>query len=328
MSGAARLMERLAPHRYARIAVAAFVVLMIVSVVFEPQMLQGYALAGLIAAAAPLIIVAMAETPIIIVGNGGIDLSIGPMMSVINVCLILIDAHRGFTSPFVLVPAAIGIGALAGLFNGVLVSVLRIQPIVATFGTYVIAGGLADHLMPSPGGTIPSWLASFSQQIGPVPGALVPLAVAFLGWYALMRSRLWGQIYAVGGDERAAYVAGVAVDRVKFLTYLIGGAFTGLAALALTAEIASADPNIGAPFTLMGIASVALGGTSLVGGAGGVIGTLFGALTIFLINNVITVTHVSVFYTDLAYGAMLVLAVVVNALFSQRRHGVASREVA
>lgn len=328
MSRVRLLLRRSTSLRYASIALVAFLALLVVSIVFEPQMLQGYELAGLLAAATPLIIVAIAETPIIIVGNGGIDLSVGPMMSVVNVCIILIDVHRGLSSPFVLVPVAIGIGALAGMFNGFLVAVVRIQPIVVTFGTYVIAGGLATHLLPSPGGSVPNWLSVFAQQIGPVPGALFFLAVAFVAWYLLTRTRLWGQIYAVGGDERAAFVAGVPIARVKFLAYLIGGAFTGLAGLALTAEIASGDPNIGGPFTLLGIAAVALGGTSLLGGAGGVIGTLFGALTIFLIDNVITVTHVSVFYTDLAYGALLVLAVVVNALFVQRLSTVASREAA
>lgn len=322
------LLGRLGPLRYAGIAMGSFVFLFIVSIVFEPQMLEGYAIAGLLATAAPLIILAIAETPVILIGNGGIDLSVGPMMSVINVCLVLIDVRAPFASPFVLIPVAIGIGALAGAFNGFLVSVIRIQPIVATFGTYVIAGGLADHLLPSPGGTIPNWLAALAGQFGPVPGALVLLAVAFAAWYLLSRSRLWNHLYAIGGDERAAYVAGVPVTRVKFLIYVLTGAMTGLAALALTAEIASGDPNIGTSFTLIAIASVALGGTSLIGGSGGAVGTVFGALTIMLINNVITVTHVSVFYTNLAYGVLLVLAVIVNAIFAQRRRAGLSREVA
>lgn len=302
---------------YMAVALVILIILLVINTVLEPNLWSLAVLTGTLAAAAPLAIVAMGETSTIILGNGALDLSVGPLMSVLNVVIILL-VGRGITSPFMIIGIVVLLGVLSGVFNGFFVSILRAQPIVVTFATYTIYSGLATHLLPQPGGTIPPWLASWTSSIGPIPTSAIFIAIGLLLWFALSRTRFMRNIYAVGGDERASYVSGVPITAVRFGAFILTGVFTALAALVLTAEIASGDGTIGTSFTLLAIASVALGGTSLLGGRGGVVGSLVGALDIFLIDNVITVSHIAVFWQDIAYGVILVAAVVINAMISRK----------
>ncbi|RIV28150.1 ABC transporter permease [Alicyclobacillaceae bacterium I2511] len=307
---------------YMSVALVILMILLLLNTALETNLWTISVLSGVIASAAPLVIAAIGETPAIILGNGSLDISIGPLMSVINVTIILL-VQQGLTSPVIIIGMAMLLGVGSGVLNGVFISVLRIPPIVVTFATYTIYMGLATHLLSQPGGTIPSWLANWTGNIGPLPISAVIIAVALILWFALSRTRFLRNIYAIGGDERASYVSGVPLVWVRLGTYMLTGLFVSLAGLMLTAEIASGDGNIGTSFTLTAIASVALGGTSLLGGRGGAMGSLVGAFDIFLINNVITVSHVGVFWQDVAYGLILVAAVVANALIARpgRRRG-------
>ncbi|MCY0899362.1 MAG: ABC transporter permease [Firmicutes bacterium] len=302
---------------YFWVALTVFVILAIANTVLEPNLWTATVLSGTVASAAPLVLVALAETPVIVLGNGALDISVGPFMSVVNVVLVLLVGDH-VTSPWALIGLALAMGLMSGVVNGFFSGVLRVPAIVVTFATYTMYSGLATHLLPQPGGTIPGWLSSWTGSVGPVPTSLVIIVLALLIWVGLSRTRFVRYIYAIGGDERASYVSGVPLALVRLLTFMVTGIFTALAALMLTAEIASGDGNIGTPFTLMAITAVALGGTSLLGGRGGIIGSVIGAFDIFLINNVITVSHLAVFWQDVAYGTILVAAVVVNALTTQR----------
>ena len=113
----------------------------------------------------------------------------------------------------------------------------------------------------------------------------------------------------VGSDDRAAYTAGVDVTRVRFIAYVIGGAFAGVAGMSLTALIGSADPNVGPAYTLLAISAAALGGVSLAGGRGGLLGATIGAIDIFLLQSALTFFNVSTFVLQVAYGAILVFAI-------------------
>ncbi|MCO6051835.1 ABC transporter permease [Mesorhizobium sp. RP14(2022)] len=285
-------------------------VLLVVNVWLTPGRFQPSGWLLLLGLAAPLIGAAMASTPAILSGRGGIDVSVGPQMGLINAILIkVLVLDFGIAHPLVLVPAALLIGALIGAFNGFLTTVVRIQPIVATLGTYLILSGVTLTILPAPVGPAPVWLKSLA---GPL--AFLPLGAVALSWWFISRSAWYDQLMAVGSDDRAAFTAGVPVTGVRFFAYLLSGIYAGAAALMLSALIGSADPNVGPTYTLIAISAVALGGVSLAGGRGGLLGAAVGALDIFLLQNALTYFNISTFVLQIAYGSILVAAVVLTAL--------------
>ncbi|AKH99243.1 permease component of ribose/xylose/arabinose/galactoside ABC-type transporters [Hoeflea sp. IMCC20628] len=281
------------------------IVLLILNIWFNPQRFMPSAWGTVIGLAAPLIGAALASSPSILSGRGGLDISIGPLMGFINVIIVVfVMGEAGLTGPVPVIAASVAIGAAFGAFNGFLVTIMRIQPIVATLGTFLILGGLTTTLVPSPSGTIPDWLRTMSGG-----WSILPLAGIGLIWFGLTRIPYIALLMACGSDDRAAYTAGVNVTLVRFLAYVLGGVFAGFAALSLTALIGSADPNIGANYTLLAISAVALGGISLAGGRGGPLHAVTGAAAIFLLQSLLVYFNVSTFILQMAYGTILVIAV-------------------
>ncbi|WP_354570241.1 ABC transporter permease [Glaciihabitans sp. UYNi722] len=300
---------------------AVFVVLLIINLVVNPSSFDPVNLPSTIGFAAPIILCAFAATPSLLMGNGGIDLSIGPIMGLVNVVVVYQFATQwGVTSAGVLIPLALGLGALVGLVNGLIVAFVRIQPIVVTLGTYLVCAGLSPIIAPTPGGTIPDWLATLA---GPL--SIVPIVVAGLLWWGFRQMPLYEHLMAYGGDERAVFTTGISVPLVRISAFTIGGIFAGIAGLSLSAVLGSADPTVGTNYSLLGIASAALGGVSMAGGRGGMVRALVGALTIFLLQNLLTFLGVSTFLLQIAYGAVLVLAIAVNGQISELVKKVASR---
>lgn len=286
------------------------VLLLAVNIAINPARFAPGAWGTLIGLAAPLIGAALASTPAILGGRGGIDISVGPLMGFINALVVLVLIQQlGIETPWIIVPAAVLAGALVGAANGLLATVLRIQPIVATLGTYLILIGITLTILPAPTGTVPAWLRSLG---GPL--SILPLAAVFIAWIVIRRLPYYDHLMAVGSDDRAAYTAGIPVTLVRFLSYVITGAFAGVAALMMTALIGSADPSIGPAYTLIAISAVALGGVSLAGGRGGLFGAAIGAIDIFLLQSALTYFNLSTFVLQIAYGAVLVLAIVLTAL--------------
>lgn len=305
-----RLRMEIAARRETGFALALFALLMIVNVPLNPARFAPSAWGTVIGLAAPLMAASIASMPALLGGRGGIDVSVGPLMGLINALIVqtmIIDAE--ITSPWVIVPVALAVGAAAGMVNGFLAVVVRIQPIVATLGTYLIFAGLTLSLVPAPIGTVPPWIQSLS---GPL--SIVPLVVLAAIWLAVKRTPYYDQLMAVGSDDRACFTAGVPVSLIRFVSYVITGLFAGVAGLMLTALIGSADPNVGPNFTLIAISSVALGGVSLGGGRGGFLAAVVGALDIFLLQSALTYFNVSTFVLQIAYGVILVSAISLNAL--------------
>ncbi len=288
-------------------------VLLVASIVQDPIILSPRFLTGAVSVAVPLVIGAMAVTPPILSGNGGIDLSIGPLMGFINVLVVVALMPVGLDAPWVAVPILLVVGFAVGAVNGWIVAVVRLQPIVATLGTYLVLMGANLWLLPTPLGPVPQWLAQLSRPILGIPGPLVFVVGPVLIWFLLGRTPFLRTLLAVGGDDRVAYSAGINVTRVRIIAYAIGGLFAAFAGLALTSLIQSADANVGAPFTLQVITAAALGGISLAGGRGSMWGSVFGALSLFLLQNFLTNQGVSVFWQQVAYGLTLVAALILNA---------------
>ncbi len=293
----------------ARFAILLLVLLLGATIILTPTRFSPANLGTTLGLMTPFILASCAITPVFLAGREGIDLSVGPLIgfvSVIVVKLLIIDA--GITSPFVVVPAALIIGAGVGVINGGLTVYCRIQPIVTTLGTYLILAGLATWILPSPLGPVPGWLSSLSEGY-----SVVPLLFLAVFWYGIKRLPLHGLILTIGGEDRAAYAAGVNVDLIRFLTYVIAGIIAGVAALSLTGLLGSADAQVGPNYTLLAIAAAALGGVSLAGGKGTMVGAAIGAIDIYLLQNLVTHFNVSSFFLQIAYGAILVIAVSLNS---------------
>ena len=232
--------------------------------------------------AAPLILAAAASMPPILAGRGGIDLSVGPLMGLVNVVVVrwLVEG-LGWTSPFA--DRSGGPAARAGLRRAERLDrrlssgSSRSSP---RSGTSLLYAGLALTISPSPTGTAPAWLKSLAG-----PWSWLPLAAVAVAWLLLKRLPYYEQLMAVGSDDRAAYTAGVPVAIVRFLAYVLAGLFAAVGGLCLTGLIGSADPNVAANYTLLAISAVALGGVSLAGGSGGLAAAVLGAVEIFLLQS-------------------------------------------
>jgi ribose transport system permease protein len=274
---------------------------------------------GMLVGAAPFIIVAMAQTAPVLSGDGGIDLSVGPLAGMVNALIAAVLVPHGWADPAAIIGIALGVGILSGLLNGLLVAVLRLQPIIATLGTFLAYQGATLELLPQAGGTAPDWLRGLAGTYGGVPGVLAVLAVIAISWLALERTAFRRNLLAVGGDARAAYAAGVNVAAVRVLAYVIAGLLAATAGLTFTAALGSGDPFVGTPYTLTSIAAVALGGVALAGGRGGLLGAGAAGALLFLIQTLFTLAQLSIFSLQIAYGVILLAALALNAASERLR---------
>jgi ribose transport system permease protein len=285
-----------------------FLLLLALNLIFASETLALESLPATLGLASPLILVAFAVTPTLLVGNGGIDLSVGPTAGLVNIVVVYeLIGRGGVSSPFVAIAVALGTGLAVGLANGILVAYLRIQPIVATLGTYLICSGLALSLLSTPGGSVPHWMVELAGN-----ASFVPIVVVLVVWAGIVRLPLYRLVIATSDDERAAYTSGIDTAKVKLAAYAFGGMLAGVAGIALCAVLGSADPSVGPSYTLTAIAAAVLGGVSLAGSRGGMLNALLGALAIFLLQNLLTSLHTSPFLLQVAYGGVLVAAVALN----------------
>ena len=264
---------------------------------------------------APFAILAVASTPAVLTGQGGIDLSIAPLANLVNVVLVihLLDSPT-WSSPWLAIPIVLALSAGVGLVNGILVGVLRFQPVIATVGGLLVLLGLNLKLAPVPAAATAGWVQALHGNLGPVPWGLILIALPLLAWAALGYTPFHRTLYFVGGNATTAYSAGVNVTAVRMFAYAIGGLFAGVGGIALTALLSGAEANLGLQYALIALAAVALGGTPIgIGGRGGVIGSVLGAAVIFLLQNLLIVSHVSNVWLQVAYGAMLAIGVIVGA---------------
>ncbi len=310
-------------YRYAALAYGLFVVLLALNVALSERFFSEAVLVPLIAGAAPLVILTIASTVPMVAGNGGIDISVGPLAGLVNVVLVV--GLAGNSSPAVVLPVALGMGLASGAVIGFLVAYVRLAPIVVTLGAYLIYAALAQVIFADRGGTAPEWLTHLGDKVGPVPGGFVSIAIVLGAWLALSRTPFYRYLFAVGDGEVAAYTAGVRVALVRAAAYAIAGVFAAIAGLALTGLIAAADPKIGPTLTLTAIAGAALGGTSLAGGRGGVLGALAGGACVYLIQNALSLMGIDSYWVTFSFGAILVLGIALNGLVTGgvKRRGIA-----
>ena len=313
-----RVARLLSEHTWIVPAVLA-VALLIANVVEQHSFLAWHSWILTFAELATPGLAAMASTPAILGGGGGIDISIAPLFVMVSVVIEVMLLGNGVSSAGVVIPAAVLFGAAVGAINGALINYGRYQAVVATLCMNFILSGFALAYAPSPVPGTTGWLTSLGSTVGGVPGGLILLAVPLLAWFLLARTPFVRTLCAVGGSEITAYTAGVNVPLVRTLGYTLGGGIAGLAGIAITAQLhqAEADSGFVTPFILLAIAAVALGGTSLAGGRGGLLGSLLGAAVIFLIENLLGALHISSFWSQAVYGATLIAAVLFAARTAQ-----------
>lgn len=254
----------------------------------------------------------------IVVLSGGFDLSAGAVISLVNVVLAQsMDPAAAQTSVLYWTCVGIGVGMLTGAFNGIFIAFFRLQPIVVTLSTMFIIQGLTLLVMDKPGGFVAPDLGTFylgDAIPGWLPMPLVVIGVVLLAWLWLKNTRFGTAIYAVGSDPDAAAAIGVRVKLTKFLVYVIAGGCYGLAGVFISAQTGSADPLVGNPLLLSMFAAVVVGGTRLGGGRGGPLGTVFGAYILMMVVNILLVLNVSAYYSTIAEGTILLLAVLAGSI--------------
>lgn len=256
----------------------------------------------------PLIILTVGQTIVII--GGGIDLSVGAIVSMANAILVtLILPESGPTEILIGILAAVGAGLAAGVFNGLCVAYLRLQPIVTTYATSFVYAGIALLILPRPGGNLPrEFLRSYRGAPLDIPLALYFIVLAILIWLVLRSTRYGQYLFATGGKADAAYATGVPVNFVRFSTYVWAGLAAALSALALTMNLGTGNPRIGDAMTLDSIVAVVLGGTRLSGGQGGVIGSVLGVLILGVIRNIISFANVPTWSQTLVDALIIIAA--------------------
>ena len=285
-------------------AIATFLALFVIDLALKGGHFSAFDLKTLCMNVLPLALVALGQ--FFVVMTNGIDLSLGPVMSVAG----SIAALAFSTSAFGAIALALGAAAIAGACNGMLVVRLRLPPILATLATMSIFQGVALVIMPSPGGNVPPGLTdAFTNGLdwAPTPLLLLIAVTAVTSWIMSTPLGLW--LRAIGGDEGGTRSSGVPVKMVKFSAYVIAALLAGLGGFYLAVATASGSPTIGDSFILLSIAAVVLGGVSITGGRGSTTGAVFGALTLTIIGRLLYFADLSSFYQSLINGVILIAVV-------------------
>lgn len=252
---------------------------------------------------------------VVLIG-GGIDLSVGAIMGLTGGTMALLW-NSNFTLPFAIC-AALVVGLVLGVVNGIVITVLGVTDFVATLAMLGIASGLLYLLTGGVpvGGFVTSSVNLVGGEIRWLGVLSVPIAVmavvALVVGVMLRRTPLGVHIFAVGSDRSAALQAGVRVQWVRIATYAVSGLLAGIAGVVLASQLGSVDPSMGSGYELDAIAAAVIGGASLAGGRGGVIGALLGSLFLTMIDNVLSIMNVNVVWQGVVLGALVLLAVLVE----------------
>jgi ribose transport system permease protein len=249
----------------------------------------------------------------LVIISGGIDLSVGPtaaIAAVVSATLLV----AGVPIPLAIL-AGLGIGVLCGLVNGVLVAYAGLQPFIVTLGTLSTYRAIAlIYTGGNPVLGVPQGFRTlFNGSVAGIPNSVIMVAiVAVLAWILLKKTPLGEYLLAVGGNEEAAYVAGVPIAITKITAYVISGVLAALASMVLIGRLGAAEPILGNLWELDAIAAAAIGGASLMGGKGSVIGTLLGAIILGAMRNGLTLMNVQAFYQLLATGLIILVAMMID----------------
>lgn len=292
----------------------ALVGLMIVITIIKPSFLTTNNLLNLLLQVTANGFIAFGMTFVIL--TGGIDLSVGSSLA-LSSALAAGLIGGGLPVPVAIV-LAICLGGLFGMLNGLLIAYGKLAPFIVTLATMTIFRGATlvyTNGNPVTKGLSDSFLFQFLGQ-GYIVGIPFPVILMFLVFVILailLHKTAFGKaVYALGGNEKAAYISGIKLNKVKIIIYTISGMMASLSGLIITSRLSSAQPTAGASYEMDAIAAVVLGGTSLSGGKGRIWGTLIGALIIGVLNNGLNIIGVSAFWQQVVKGIVILIAVLLD----------------
>lgn len=269
--------------------------------------------------------VGMVPVAVIVVGmtvllvSGAFDLSVGSTLALGST--VVAEALLSGWPVALAIAAALAVGLAVGLANGLAVTVLRVNPLIATLGSMSVARGIA--LVATEGfslSNLPQGFAALGafELLGLPLMVWIMLAVVALGDLGLRRTRFLRQVYFIGGNERAAALSGIAVARVRVASFALCGLLAGLAGVLLASRLMSGTPTGGSGIELQALAAAVIGGASLRGGEGSVFGAFLGVVFVALLSNAMTMLAVSVYWQMIVTGLVLVAAVAVD-MFTRRK---------
>jgi ribose transport system permease protein len=295
---------------------AALVALVIYFAISAPYFLELSNFQNIGKQGAALAAVAFGQTFVVL--TRGIDLSVGATIGLVSVCTAWGGAHWGLSGALV---CGLGAGLLVGLANGLTVAVLGVTPFVATLATLSIVGGVALMIsggIPLEG--VPTAIGDLATtNVSIVPASVVVSASLFvLAYFVLRTTRLGRYFYAIGGNTEAARLSGLPIRRVVVSAYVLCSLFTAIAGIILTSRVYSGQPRLGESLTLQSIAAVVLGGVSLFGGRGSLIGVAFGVAFISILANGLNLMNVASYTQMLVIGLALIAAVALDHFLSRR----------
>ena len=294
--------------------VIALIILMAVITIINSNFLTANNLLNLLLQVTSNALIAFGMTFVIL--TGGIDLSVGSILALSSA---LTAGLLGSGMPVTLaILISLILGCILGMMNGLLISYGKLAPFIVTLATMTIFRGATlvyTNGNPITKGLSDTFLFQFLGQgyIVGIPFPVIIMFIVFIILYVLLHKTAFGKsVYAIGGNEKAAYVSGVKLNKVKIIIYSISGIMASISGLIITSRLSSAQPTAGASYEMDAIAAVVLGGTSLSGGKGRILGTLIGALIIGVLNNGLNIIGVSAFWQQVVKGVVILIAVLID----------------
>lgn len=301
--------ESLTSRYPALFALVLFTISIVINLILQPNMFAKETLNSNMRVFLPIILMAVGQAIVIL--GGGIDISVGGIVSIVNTVLatrVGLDGSPEKMWQFIFISLLVGL--LAGAVNGFFIAYLRLQPIITTYATSFLYAGLALLILPNPGGGIPANIAALYRNSTPLslPLAFFVIAIVLLVWLYVSSTRYGKFLYAVGGKAQAAYETAVPVTLVQFSTYVISGLMAAFSGIAITMLSGSGNADIGGPMTLNSITAVVIGGNALSGGVGGVAGPVMGAITLGIIQNIISFADIDTWWETFVKASIIVVA--------------------
>lgn len=294
--------------------VIALIILMAVITIINSNFLTANNLLNLLLQVTSNALIAFGMTFVIL--TGGIDLSVGSILALSSA---LTAGLLGSGMPITLaILISLILGCILGMMNGLLISYGKLAPFIVTLATMTIFRGATlvyTNGNPITKGLSDTFLFQFLGQgyIVGIPFPVIIMFIVFIVLYVLLHKTAFGKsVYAIGGNEKAAYISGVKLNKVKIIIYSISGIMASISGLIITSRLSSAQPTAGASYEMDAIAAVVLGGTSLSGGKGRILGTLIGALIIGVLNNGLNIIGVSAFWQQVVKGVVILIAVLID----------------
>ena len=310
--------RRIAGRHGWTIGVYVLLLLLIIAYIWAlaPVAFTSFDLKTIVIGALPLAFAAMAQGVIVI--SGGIDLSLGVMVAVINVIAASLMEDQSFATSLLIAFGLMLVGVLLGAINGGLIVLTGVPDIVVTLAMSFVWGGVALLIMRTPGGGSPIEYQAlgtgvFGSEWIPA-GAVVIALVLALVWLPIRWRRPGFAIYAVGSNRDRAYLSGVNVAQTRVLAYAVGGFFAAMGGLASTATTGIGTPYAGTFITLNSVAAIVLGGVSLAGGKGGLVGPVAAAFCLTLVPSIMVFQGIDPNYGQVIQGALIVVVVMLGGL--------------